>query len=98
MFTGETTNVTNPELIWGTTQNITDQQDVVFPLKLGGNSSISIPQRIVDAYRMADGRDINNASAEYPYEDRPLRPDLRHRSRQADIEELHPARRHLQGL
>ena len=68
MFTGETTNVTNPELIWGTTQNITDQQDVVFPLKLGGNSSISIPQRIVDAYRMADGRDINNASAEYPYE------------------------------
>ena len=71
MFTGETTNVTNPELIWGTTQNITDQQDVVFPLKLGGNSSISIPQRIVDAYRMADGRDINNASAEYPYEDRP---------------------------
>ena len=38
---------------------------------MGGNSSISIPQRIVDAYRMADGRDINNASAEYPYEDRP---------------------------
>ncbi len=71
MFTGETTNVTNPELIWGTTQNVTDQQDVVFPLKLGGNSSISIPQRIVDAYRMADGRDIHNASAEYPYEDRP---------------------------
>ena len=31
MFTGETTNVTNPELIWGTTQNVTDQQDVVFP-------------------------------------------------------------------
>ena len=49
MFTGETTNVTNPELIWGTTQNITDQQDVIFPLKLGGNSSVSIPQRIVDA-------------------------------------------------
>ena len=44
---------------------------MVFPLKLGGNSSISIPQRIVDAYRMADGRDIHNASAEYPYEDRP---------------------------
>lgn len=74
MFTGETTNVTNPELIWGTTQNITDQQDVIFPLKLGGNGSISIPQRIVDAYRMADGRDIHNASAEYPYEDRPYDP------------------------
>ena len=71
MFTGETTNVTNPELIWGTTDNLNDQQDVIFPLKLGGNGSISIPQRIIDAYRMADGRDIHEASAEYPYEDRP---------------------------
>lgn len=71
MFTGETNNVTNPELIWGTTQNLNDQMDVVFPLKLGGHSAVSIPQRIIDAYRMADGRDIHEASAEYPYEDRP---------------------------
>lgn len=71
MFTGETTNVLNKELIWGTTANITDQMDVVFPIGLGGTNAVSIPQRIIDAYRMADGRDINNASAAYPYENRP---------------------------
>lgn len=71
MFTGETTNVLNKELIWGTTANITDQMDVIFPIGLGGTNAISIPQRIIDAYRMADGRDINNPSVEYPYENRP---------------------------
>lgn len=71
MFTGETANVLNKELIWGiATSNTKDQMDCVFPLGLGGHSSVAIPQRIVDAYYMADGRDINNASAEYPYENR----------------------------
>ena len=74
MFTGETTNVLNKELIWGTTENLTDQMDVIFPIGLGGTNAISIPQRIIDAYRMADGRDIDNASAEYPYENRPYDP------------------------
>lgn len=71
MFTGETPNIQNKEIIWGTTQGITDQIDVCFPIRLGGSNAISIPQRIIDAYRMADGRDINNSSAEYPYENRP---------------------------
>lgn len=71
MFTGETTNVLNKELIWGTTANVADQMDAVFPIGLGGTNAISIPQRIIDAYRMVDGRDINNSSTEYPYENRP---------------------------
>lgn len=71
MFTGETVNLQNVELIWGTTANLTEQLDVCFPIGLGGNNAISIPQRIIDAYRMVDGCDINNSSAEYPYENRP---------------------------
>lgn len=74
MFTGETPNIQNPELIWGTTDNITDQIDVCFPIRLGGSNAISVPQRMIDAYRMADGRDIDNASEEYPYENRPYDP------------------------
>lgn len=71
MFTGETVNLQNEELIWGTTSNITDQMDVCFPIGLGGTNAISIPQHVIDAYRMADGRDITNSSVEYPYENRP---------------------------
>lgn len=71
MFNGETTANTNPELIWGTSQNIKDHLDDVFPLNYGGNGAISVPQRIIDSYYMMDGRDINNSSKEYPYEARP---------------------------
>lgn len=71
MFNGETLANTNLELIWGTSQNINDHLDDVFPLTYGGNGSISVPQRIVDAYYMMDGRDIHDASAEYPYEASP---------------------------
>lgn len=72
MFNGETTPNTNKELIWGTSQTINEHLDHVFPLKLGGTGAISIPQRIIDAYYMADGRDIHNTSDKYPYEARPF--------------------------
>lgn len=71
MFNGETLANTNPELIWGTSQNINEHLDHVFPLTFGGTGSISVPQRIVDAYYMADGKDIHESSSEYPYEARP---------------------------
>lgn len=71
MFNGETIANTNPELIWGTSENINDHLDDVFPLNYGGNGSISVPQRIIDSYYMMDGRDISNSSKEYPYEARP---------------------------
>ncbi len=72
MFNGETLANTNSELIWGTSQNINEHLDHVFPfLTFGGTGSISVPQRIVDAYYMADGKDIHESSSEYPYEARP---------------------------
>lgn len=71
MFTGEAVSYTNKELIWGTTQNINSHTEHVFPIGFGGSNAISVPQRIVDAFYMADGKDINNASTEYPYENRP---------------------------
>lgn len=70
-FTGEAVPATNPELIWGTTQNVNDHLGYIFPLRFGGNSSVSVPQRMVDYFYMADGRTIDNASAEYPYDNRP---------------------------
>lgn len=38
------------------------------PHMIGGWGSFFVPQRLVDAYRMIDGRNINEASEEYPYE------------------------------
>lgn len=70
-FTGEAVPATNPELIWGTTQNVNDHLGYIFPLRFGGSSCVSVPQRMVDYFYMADGRDIGNASPEYPYDNRP---------------------------
>ena len=38
-----------------------------FPVGFGGWGGMSVPQRVVDCFLMMDGRDIHNASAEYPY-------------------------------
>ena len=70
-FTGEAVAATNPELIWGTSENILDHLGYIFPLRFGGSSCVSVPQRMVDYFYMADGRDISNASAECPYLNRP---------------------------
>ena len=70
-FTGEAVAMTNPELIWGTTEGVNDQLGNHFPMTLGGWGAMSVPQRMVDYFYMVDGRDIKNASAEYPYNNRP---------------------------
>ena len=70
-FTGEAVAFTNKELIWGTTQGVNGHLGFIFPLGFGGSSCVSVPQRSVDYYYMADGRDISNASEEYPYNNRP---------------------------
>ena len=70
-FNGEALAYTNPELIWGTDRNIGGFSGNTFPLQYGGNGTVSVPQRMVDMYLMVDGRDINNSSMEYPYENRP---------------------------
>lgn len=70
MFTGETKGNKNPEFIWGRSLgNLKKNMEDVFPAYeyMGGYSGLCVTQKLVDAYYMVDGRDINNASEEYPY-------------------------------
>lgn len=65
IFTGEIRPEQNPEVIY-LSGNVT-RLDLVFPLNMGGWNSLNIPQKIVDAYYMRNGKDINEATADYPY-------------------------------
>ncbi|MDR2472965.1 MAG: RagB/SusD family nutrient uptake outer membrane protein [Tannerella sp.] len=70
MFDGECVQAsTNIELLF-TIQNsdLNDYTRYMDPGMIDGWSGMFFPQRIVDAYLMADGRDINNSSADFPYE------------------------------
>lgn len=71
IFNGEVVSSTNKELIWGTTENVSDMLDYVFPIGYGGSNAISVPQRMVDMFYMVDGHTIDDASTEFPYENRP---------------------------
>lgn len=55
--------------MWGRiSSNVRNYTRHAFPIdNLGGWNGMAIPQKIVDAYYMVDGRDINNSSEEYPY-------------------------------
>ena len=68
MFNGEGIISTNKEFIWampsGSVYSYTKHS---FPVGFGGWGGMSVPQRVVDCFLMMDGRDIHNASAEYPY-------------------------------
>jgi hypothetical protein len=37
------------------------------PSQLGGGNGLNLTQDLADAYKMKDGRDINNSSQDYPY-------------------------------
>lgn len=69
MFNGEALAVRNPEFLWGRmSESITYFGRMCFPvLNMGGWNNASIPQKVIDAYLMADGRTIDNSSLEYPY-------------------------------
>lgn len=69
MFTGEALSQKNTEFVWGRiSNNVRIYTRNAFPIdNLGGWNGMAIPQKIVDAYYMVDGRDINNSSEEYPY-------------------------------
>lgn len=70
MFNGECIQASsNPELLLVRPKSdATDYGRYMDPGMIDGWSGFYFPQRIVDSYYMADGRDINNASEEYPYE------------------------------
>ena len=69
MFTGEALSQKNTEFVWGRiSSNVRNYTRHAFPIdNLGGWNGMAIPQKIVDAYYMVDGRDINNSGEEYPY-------------------------------
>ena len=68
MFTGESVAATNPEFVWGRmSYTLEANTQMAFPNTNGGWNGMSVTQKVVDAYRMYDGRNINNSSPEYPY-------------------------------
>lgn len=68
MFNGEGIISTNKEFIWAMSSvNVRDYTKHSFPVGFGGWGGMSVPQRVVDCFLMMDGRDIHNASADYPY-------------------------------
>jgi hypothetical protein len=69
MFTGEALAVRNPEFVWGRmSDGATNFSRFAFPvINLEGWNNAGVTQKIIDAYRMADGKTIDNSSAEYPY-------------------------------
>lgn len=65
MFNGESIAQTNKELIWGMpSSNVTNYTVHSFPVKFGGWGGMSVPQRVVDCFLMADGKTIENANDE----------------------------------
>lgn len=68
MFNGETVAPRNREFIWAQWSNQTlNYSRRAFPVHLGGWNGLCVTQKIIDAYRMVDGRDIHNSSSQYPY-------------------------------
>lgn len=68
MFNGEGIIQTNKEFIWAMPSNsVLTYTRHSFPVYYGGWGGMSVPQRVVDAFLMKDGRTINNSSEEYPY-------------------------------
>lgn len=68
MFNGETLGFRNKEFVFGqNSPEVRYSSYLSFPAQFGGWNGYGIPQKIIDAYRMTDGRDISNPSARYPY-------------------------------
>ncbi|MDR3246003.1 MAG: RagB/SusD family nutrient uptake outer membrane protein [Prevotellaceae bacterium] len=68
MFTGEAVIVTNPEYVWArNSSNVVSATAISFPSANGGSNGLSLTQKVVDAYRMVDGRQIDDSSPDYPY-------------------------------
>jgi hypothetical protein len=71
MFTGETVPIRNPEFLWArVSPNVRNYTRYSFSesLQMGGYNCLCVTQKVVDAYRMADGKDIKEASSLYPYD------------------------------
>ncbi len=68
MFNGEAIAFKNEEIIFGRNSTaVRTATKLYFPSAFGGWNCYSIPQHVIDGYRMVDGRAINSSSSEYPY-------------------------------
>ncbi|MBN2661693.1 MAG: RagB/SusD family nutrient uptake outer membrane protein [Tannerellaceae bacterium] len=68
MFNGEAISFKNEEIIFGRYSNsVKNATQNAFPSAFGGWNGFCLPQHVIDAYRMADGKTINESSNEYPY-------------------------------
>lgn len=72
MFTGDEAFKNNKEVIWGRisgeVQSYTQQS---FPQYMGGYGAMALTQKLVDAYRMDDGRTIEEARTDGDYKEGP---------------------------
>lgn len=68
MFNGESLGFKNKEFVFAkNSQAVKSATTYSFPAQFGGWNGYCIPQKIIDTYKMADGRDINHSSSLYPY-------------------------------
>lgn len=68
MFNGEALAFKNKEYVFAkNSSTVTAATNLSFPAQFGGWNCYSIPQKIIDAYKTVDGRDINDPSDNYPY-------------------------------
>ncbi len=68
MFNGEGILQTNREFIWAAeSESVYNYTRHSFPVYFGGWGGMSVPQRVIDAFLMADGRTIHDSSPDYPY-------------------------------
>ena len=69
LFSGESLSPKVDEYVWGRySGSVYGYTKHAFPIDiLGGWNGMAVPQKIIDAYYMVDGRDRNDSSAEYPY-------------------------------
>lgn len=70
MFTGESPFARNPEYLWAQkSSGLENYSRHAFPYETyNGYGTVAVPQKVIDAYRMIDGRTIENSSEEFPYQ------------------------------
>jgi len=77
MFTGEETAFNIPEIIWARNET-TDLAWITFPACMGpgkgGGNGLNVSQQMVNAYRMSNGKDINEEGSGYPTSDQAWQP------------------------
>lgn len=70
MFNGESLGFKNEEYVFGRNSGtVASATNLSFPAQFGGWNCYSIPQKIIDTFKMIDGQEINHPSDNYPYQE-----------------------------